>query len=99
MPHASPTDPASVEVLRREPLRPHERLGEVIIDASTDPAPPVDEIEQRLREEAAKIGGEAVVVVFDRIQPMGAYVSGPLWARDVERIEGRKLKGIIIRYR
>ncbi|BAN51164.1 hypothetical protein [Metapseudomonas resinovorans] len=99
VPHAAPTDPASVEVLRSEPLRPHDRLGEVIIDASTDPAPPVDQIEQRLREEAAKIGGEAVVVVFDRIQPMGAYVSGPLWARDVERIEGRKLKGIIIRYR
>lgn len=99
VPHAAPTDPASVEVLRREPARPHDRLGEVVVDASTEPPPPVTEIEQKLREEAAKIGGEAVVVVYDRIQPVAAYVSGPLWARDVETIQGRKLKGIIIRYR
>ncbi|WP_416740865.1 hypothetical protein ACM1ZW_20605 [Pseudomonas sp. NFX71] len=30
---------------------------------------------------------------------MGAYVNGPLWARDVRTIEGRKLKGIVIKYR
>ncbi|WP_330114644.1 hypothetical protein SA496_24830 [Pseudomonas sp. JS3066] len=98
-PHAAPTDPAGVEVLRREPARPHDRLGEVVVDASTEPPPPVTEIEQKLREEAAEIGGEAVVVVYDRIQPVAAYVSGPLWARDVETIQGRKLKGIVIRYR
>ncbi|MBD2837200.1 hypothetical protein ID144_09145 [Pseudomonas sp. JM0905a] len=99
VPHAAPTNPAGVEVLRREPMRPHDRLGEVVVDASTEPPPPVTDIEQKLREEAAKIGGNAVVVVYDRIQPVSAYVSGPLWARDVETIEGRKLKGIIIRYR
>jgi hypothetical protein len=98
-PHAAPTDPAGVEVLRREPARPHDRLGEDVVDASTEPPPPVTEIEQKLREEAAEIGGEAVVVVYDRIQPVAAYVSGPLWARDVETIQGRKLKGIVIRYR
>jgi len=39
-----------------------------------------------------------VVVVYDHIQAVGAYASGPLWARDVTTIEGRKLKGIVIKY-
>ncbi|OLF53750.1 hypothetical protein BTN82_15690 [Pseudomonas chlororaphis] len=98
VPHAAPTSPASVQVLRSEPTRPHVRLGEVVLDSSVEPAPPVAQIEQKLREEAAKIGGDAVVVVYDKIQPVSAYVSGPLWDRDIQTIEGRKLKGIVIAY-
>jgi hypothetical protein len=70
-----------------------------LIDASVDPAPPITEVEQKLREEAAKLGGDAVVVVYDHIQPVGAYLNGPLWARDVETVNGRKLKGIVIKYK
>jgi hypothetical protein len=97
-PHAAPTLPANVEVLRREPLRPHVRLGEIVVSAGTDASASAAEIEQKLRSEAAGIGGDAVVVVYDRIQPTAAYVSGPLWDRDIHSIEGRKLKGIVIRY-
>jgi hypothetical protein len=97
--HPAPTLPNEVVVLRTEPMRPHIRLGEVLIDASVDPAPPITKVEEKLRDEAAKLGGDAVVVVYDHIQPVGAYVNGPLWARDVETIEGRKLKGIVIKYR
>ena len=57
------------------------------------------DVEQKLREEAAKIGGDAAVVVYDRIQPVGIYVNGPLWARDAQQIDGRKLKAIVIQYR
>ncbi|MNC43971.1 hypothetical protein D3C76_932770 [compost metagenome] len=96
--HAAPTNAANVEVLRREPLRPHSRLGEILVDASVEPAPPISDVEQKLRDEAAKIGGDAVVVVYDRIQPQSAYVSGPLWDRDIHTVEGRKLKGIVIKY-
>lgn len=96
--HAAPTSPASVQVLRTEPTRPHTRLGEVLLDASVEPPPPVSEIEQKLREEAARIGGDAVVVVYDKILPVSAYVSGPLWDRDIQTVEGRKLKGIVIHY-
>lgn len=53
---------------------------------------------EKLREEAAKLGGDAVVVVYDHIQPVAAYVTGPLWSRDIETIQGRKLKGIVIKY-
>ncbi|MEG0969059.1 MAG: hypothetical protein RSG92_27215 [Pseudomonas sp.] len=97
-PHAAPTSASNVEVLRSEPTRPHARLGEVVVDASVEPAPPISEVEQKLREQAASIGGDAVVVVYDRIQPLSAYVSGPLWSRDIQTIEGRKLKGIVIKY-
>lgn len=97
-PHASPTPAATVEVLRSEPTRPHVRLGEIVVDASVEPPPPITEVEQKLREQAAGIGGDAVVVVYDQIQPVSAYVSGPLWDRDIRTVEGRKLKGIVIKY-
>lgn len=96
--HPPPTVPQEVQVLRTEPTRAHVRLGEVVLESSVDPAPPIDQIEQKLREEGAKMGGDAVVVVYDRIQPVAAYVSGPLWDRDIQTISGRKLKGIVIHY-
>ncbi|WP_369986943.1 hypothetical protein [Pseudomonas xanthosomatis] len=97
-PHPAPTAPGNVEILRSEPTRPHVRLGEILVSAGTEPAASVSEIEQKLRSEAAAIGGDAVVVVYDRIQPVAAYVRGPMWDRDIESVEGRKLKGIVIRY-
>ena len=96
--HPAPTLASEVQVLRTEPTRPHVRLGEILIDASVDPAPPITQVEQKLREQAATLGANAVVVVYDNIQPVAAYVSGPLWSRDIETIQGRKLKGIAIRY-
>jgi hypothetical protein len=53
---ARPGDPAKAEILRSEPTRPNDRLGEIMIDASTDPAPPITEVEAKLRKEAAKLG-------------------------------------------
>lgn len=98
-PHSTTVDPTHVEVLRSEPTRKHVRLGETIIDASIEPPPPISEVEQKLREQAASIGGDAAVVVYDRIQPIATYVEGPLWDRDIRNIDGRKLKAIIIKYR
>jgi len=40
------------------------------VDASTDPPPPVVEIEQKLCQAAARMGANAVVVVLDRVQPV-----------------------------
>src|SRR5262245_51357342 len=44
-PHPPPSAPDKVEILRAEPTRPHDRLGEVMVDASTDPAPPIEHVE------------------------------------------------------
>jgi len=94
-----PTDAKSVQILRTEPTVPHDRLGEVMVDASTDPPPPVVEIEQKLCQAAAKMGANAVVVVLDRVQPVAAYVTGPYWGRSIESVSGRKVIGIAIRFR
>jgi hypothetical protein len=37
-------------------------------------------------------------LVVDRIQPVGAYVSGPWWGRSVDVVTGRKLVGVAIKY-
>ena len=96
--HPAPTLASEVQILRTAPTRPSVRLGEILIDARVDPAPPITQVEQKLREEASKLGADAVVVVYDQIQPVAAYVSGPLWSRDIETLLGRKLKGIAIEY-
>ena len=99
VPQYPPTIPAEVQVLRTDPTRPFVRLGEILIDASIEPAPPMAEIELKLQDEGAKLGADAVVVVYDKIATVGAYVSGPVWARDVNTIQGRKLKAIAIKYK
>ena len=83
VPKFPPTKPAAVQVLPAEPAQRHDRLGEVLLDISVDPAPPVADIEERLREEGAKMGANAVYVIRDAIRPG----------------EGRKLIGIAIRVR
>jgi hypothetical protein len=40
-----------------------------MLEISVDPAPSVADIEQRLREEGAKLGASAVFVVRDQIIP------------------------------
>jgi hypothetical protein len=98
-PHQLPSDPAAVTILRTEPTRPHDRLGEVLVDASTDPAPPIAKVEEKLRQEAAKLGADAVVVVYDRVQPTAVYVTGGWWTRNVQTVTGRKLIGVAIKYK
>jgi hypothetical protein len=98
-PHPPPTDPARVAVLRTPPSQPHDRLGEVVVDASTEPPPPIADIEAKLTAEAAKLGADAVVIVLDRVVPTAVYVSGPWWGRSVDTVTGRKIVGVAIKYR
>jgi hypothetical protein len=92
-----PTDPAQVQILRTEPTRPNVRLGQVQAEPSSSSVGKL-EIEQALQKAAAKMGANAVVIVADRTQVMGAIVSGPLWARSVNNITGRVIVGVAIRY-
>ena len=82
VPRFPPEDPAKVQVLRAEPAQRHHRLGEVMLQISIEPAPQVEEIERRLREETAKMGGQAIYIVRDAARPN----------------EDRKMIGIAIRY-
>jgi hypothetical protein len=68
-PEFPPSDPALVEILRQEPTRPHVRLGDVRAEPSSEEVD-AKEIEEALREEAAKIGADAAVVVYDDVTPI-----------------------------
>jgi hypothetical protein len=96
-PTFAPTDPATVEILRTEPTRPHVRLGEVRAEPSSDDVGAA-KIEEALRKGAAKMGANAAVVVYDHTQVTGAYVTGPWYGRSVETIQGRIIVAVAIRY-
>jgi hypothetical protein len=83
VPRFPPSDPKTVQILRGEPMQPHDRLGEILLDISVDPPADIGEVEQRLKEEAASWGANAVLVVRDQVMP-GV---------------GRKLIGVAIRFR
>jgi hypothetical protein len=96
-PQFAPTNPASVEILRREPRRPHVQLGEVILSPSGDPD--VSDLEKGIREEAAKMGADAAVLVYDKTKRVGTVYSGPWWVRSATPIFGRKIVAVAIRYK
>jgi hypothetical protein len=98
-PQLAPTDPATVKIVRTEPLEPHDRLGEVMIDMSITYPPPIETVEAKLAEESAKLGANGVVVVVDRVQPSDNYVTGPYWGRPMEIVTGRKTIGVAIKYK
>ncbi|MHB1308405.1 MAG: hypothetical protein ACYDC1_06475 [Limisphaerales bacterium] len=94
----SRTDPARVEILRSEPDRKFERLGEVVVDVSIDPPPPVEKIEAGLRREAAKMGADAVLLARDQTQVTGARWWGPYWAPSVSSLQSRIIVAVAIKY-
>jgi hypothetical protein len=97
VPEFAPTDPATVEILRREPRRPHEKLGEVYLEPSGHPS--VAEMEQAIRTEAAKLGADAAVLVYDRTKRIGTVYQGPWWARSSHAVYGRWIVAVAIHYR
>jgi len=93
-PRFAPTSPADVDLLRREPRRDHIRLGEVWIR----PSYRMDRfhVEGVLREKAARMGADALVIVADRYFREGVvfnYWHGP------RAVYERHIVGIAIRYR
>ncbi|MDC4223557.1 MAG: hypothetical protein MPW15_04830, partial [Candidatus Manganitrophus sp.] len=96
-PRFKQSDPDAVEILREEPKQPTERLGEIIIDASVEPSPPISDVEQKLREEAGRLGADAVVIVYDSIQPSVVFVN-PWWGGNMRTVPERQLVGVAIKY-
>ncbi len=92
-----PTHPLQVQILRTQPTRAHVQLGQVTAEPSSDSVPR-QEIEQAMQKAAAKMGADAVVIVADRTQVMGAVVTGPLWGRQLDTITGRVIVGVAIHY-
>ena len=96
VPQFAPSAPASVEILRREPKRPHVQIGEVFLSPSDGAE--VADIEKALREETAKLGANAAVVVQDKTKRIGTVVSGGWWVRYHAPVYGRKIVAVAIRY-
>ncbi len=96
-PTYSPSNPAQVQILRTEPTRAHVRLGKVQAGPA-DPSVPVAQFEEALRKAGAKIGADAVVVIYDQTQVTGAQVVGGWMDRSIQRVEGRVVIGIAIKY-
>ena len=97
VPSYPPTDPATIQILRTEPTQPNIRLGEITLEPSSQ-STPAPEIEQKLRQAAAKMGANAAVIVADRTAIMGGVVTGPWWGRSVQPTYGRVVVAVAIRY-
>lgn len=93
VPRFRPTNPRSVALLRREPRQAHLRLGEVWM--RPEPRMRRAYVEGVLREQAARMGGDALVIVVDR------FFREPVWDRGYRRgyFRERQIVGIAIRYR
>jgi hypothetical protein len=91
-----PADPSRIEILRSDPQRHHERLGEVILEPQGNPS--LVEMEGKMRQGAAKLGADAVVIVADETRLMGSYLAGPWWGREVYAQYGRVIVGVAIKY-
>ena len=95
------TSPASVDLLRVEPLRPHVAFAEIRYDPLRDTGR--REVEWRLREKGAAIGADALVIEVDTVYRehvwVGPYRSyrGPHARHSVER--DHVIVAIAIRYR
>lgn len=88
------TDPRGVELLRREPRRDHIRLGKVWIRPNYG----MDRfyVEGVLREKAAALGGDALVIVNDRYFRKSTVYN---YRHGRMRVQRRRIVGIAIRYR
>lgn len=97
-PEFPPTDPATVDILHRPPMRPHDVLGQVMIEPEGDPSQ--DAIEEKLRAETAAMGGNAAVIVHDQLQRVGSvWTGGPWWGGgQIQPVMGEVISAIVVRF-
>lgn len=97
-PEFPPTDPATVQILHRPPMRPHDVLGQVMIEPEGDPSQ--EAIEEKLRAETAAMGGNAAVIVHDRLQRVGSvWTGGPWWGGgQIQPVMGEVISAIVVRF-
>lgn len=72
----APSDPAQIEILRAMPNRAYVQLGEITAEPLR-PRVGVQKIESSLRQAAARMGANAVVIVSDPLAMSGDMVTRP----------------------
>jgi hypothetical protein len=71
-PQYPPTDPSQVRLITSNPqMYEKNKLGEIVLDVEGEPSR--EKLETRLKEEGAKLGADAVVVVSDRTRIVPNY--------------------------
>lgn len=77
-PEYPPTDPSMVQLVTSDPpkVSPKQKLGEITLDIEGEPSR--EKVVTKLKEEAAKLGADAVVVVSDRTRIV-PYVYSDYW--------------------
>ena len=95
-PHFRSTSPQSVDLLRREPSRPHIAFAELVYR----PSPRVSrhEVDWVLRERAARIGADALIIETDNVYRESVWASPYRRIRSFPQYE-RVIVGVAIRYR
>jgi hypothetical protein len=91
-----PTSPDRVDLLRREPPRPHIAFAEIVY--TPDRYANRREVDWVLRDRAARIGADALVIEVD------TFYREPVWAGPSRQNYGhpyqdRTIVGVAIRYR
>jgi len=95
-PHVPPTQPGYVRILQAVPTEPHTRLGEVLLNVEGQPSR--DAVEKRLREGAARLGADAVVVVADRMHIFPVVYYDWWGPSTVSQDVRRNIVGVAIKY-
>jgi hypothetical protein len=88
VPIYAPSDPTLIEVLRAPPDRPNVRLGEIVVGVHPKDKISAQQIKRKLRQGAAKMGADAVLIVSDRAGLCGGIVTGP-WRGNTLLLEQR----------
>ena len=70
-------DLEGIEILRSEPKRPYQKLGEIYLQPNGNPSP--KEILKKFKKAAAKMGADAVILVADKFALTGGQVADPEW--------------------
>ncbi len=98
-PHYAATDPAHVAILSSEPSRPREKLGE--INLLIEGSPSREAVEKRLRRGGARLGADAVVVVYDKLHIFPIVYVDPWWGAPASTSQSttRNVVGLAIKYK
>ena len=97
VPDYPPNAPANVQILRSEPARPHQQLGEITVAAPGNRRQRARSGGETARG-AASLGASAVVLVVDPLQPDNV-ASRTWWGGPAGARTGRDVIGVAIRYR
>ena len=96
VPSYSATESQHVQVVAAEPTTPHYHLGEVFVNVSGEPSK--ERIENAIRKQAAKLGADAAVIVYDRTH-LFPVVYVDWWGATVSHDRQRDIVAVAIHYK